>query len=50
VRYTQLPFRPESRTQALLEVGVPHVQIPQLERFASTFVMGWRCLKQAAGL
>jgi AcrR family transcriptional regulator len=34
--------------QALLDAGVPHAQIPRLERFASTFVMGW-ALSEASG-
>jgi AcrR family transcriptional regulator len=27
--------------QALLDAGVPHAEIPRLERFVSTFLMGW---------
>jgi AcrR family transcriptional regulator len=27
--------------QALLDAGVPHAEIPRLERFVSTFIMGW---------
>lgn len=34
--------------QALLDAGVPHAQIPRLERFVSTFVMGW-ALSEASG-
>jgi len=33
---------------ALLDAGVPHVEIPRLERFVSTFVMGW-ALSEASG-
>jgi AcrR family transcriptional regulator len=34
--------------QALLDAGVPHAEIPRLERFVSTFVMGW-ALSEASG-
>jgi AcrR family transcriptional regulator len=34
--------------QALLDAGVPHAEIPRLERFISTFVMGW-ALSEASG-
>lgn len=34
--------------QALLDAGVPHAKIPRLERFASTFVIGW-ALSEASG-
>jgi AcrR family transcriptional regulator len=34
--------------QALLDAGVPHAEIPRLERFASTFVFGW-ALSEASG-
>jgi AcrR family transcriptional regulator len=34
--------------QALLDAGVPPPEIPRLERFASTFVMGW-ALSEASG-
>jgi AcrR family transcriptional regulator len=34
--------------QALLDAGVPHTEIPRLERFVSTFVMGW-ALSEASG-
>ena len=27
--------------QALLDAGVPHAEIPRLERFVTTFVLGW---------
>ncbi|HET9972187.1 MAG TPA: TetR/AcrR family transcriptional regulator [Streptosporangiaceae bacterium] len=34
--------------QALLDAGVPHAEIPRLERFVSTFVIGW-ALSEASG-
>jgi AcrR family transcriptional regulator len=34
--------------QALLDAGVPHAEIPRLERLASTFVLGW-ALSEASG-
>ena len=34
--------------QALLDAGVPHTEIPRLERFVTTFVMGW-ALSEASG-
>jgi len=34
--------------QALLDAGVPHAEIPRLERFVSTFVMAW-ALSEASG-
>jgi AcrR family transcriptional regulator len=34
--------------QALLDAGVPHAEVPRLERFASTFVIGW-ALSEASG-
>jgi AcrR family transcriptional regulator len=34
--------------QALLDAGVPHAEIPRLERLVSTFVMGW-ALSEASG-
>jgi AcrR family transcriptional regulator len=34
--------------QALLDAGVPHAEVPRLERFVSTFVMGWS-LSEASG-
>jgi AcrR family transcriptional regulator len=34
--------------QALLDAGVPHAEIPRLERLASTFVIGW-ALSEASG-
>ncbi|MGH3257278.1 MAG: TetR/AcrR family transcriptional regulator [Streptosporangiaceae bacterium] len=34
--------------QALLDAGVPHAEIPRLERFVSTFVLGW-ALSEANG-
>ncbi len=34
--------------QALIDAGVPHAEIPRLERFASTFVIGW-ALSEASG-
>ncbi len=32
----------------LLDAGVPHAEIPRLERFVSTFVIGW-ALSEASG-
>lgn len=34
--------------QALLDAGVPDAEIPRLERFASTFIIGW-ALSEASG-
>jgi len=34
--------------QALLDAGVPHAEVPRLERLVSTFVMGW-ALSEASG-
>jgi len=34
--------------QALLDAGVPDAEIPRLERFVSTFVIGW-ALSEASG-
>jgi AcrR family transcriptional regulator len=34
--------------QALLDAGVPHAEIPRLERFVSTFMLGW-ALSEASG-
>jgi AcrR family transcriptional regulator len=34
--------------QALLDAGVPHAEIPRLERFVSTFIIGW-ALSEASG-
>ena len=34
--------------QALLDTGVPHAEIPRLERFVSTFIIGW-ALSEASG-
>lgn len=34
--------------QALLDAGVPHAEIPRLERFVSTFVIGW-ALSEVSG-
>lgn len=34
--------------QALLDAGVPHAEIPRLERFVTTFVFGW-ALSEASG-
>lgn len=34
--------------QALLDAGVPPAEVPRLERFVSTFVMGW-ALSEASG-
>ncbi len=34
--------------QALIDAGVPHAEIPRLERFVSTFVIGW-ALSEASG-
>jgi len=34
--------------QALLDAGVPRAEVPRLERFVSTFVMGWS-LSEASG-